>query len=309
MSVIDREHLTTVIIEGARKAFSEVRKQHPDKEFFGYCLYTDDSAGTFAHVVGHREEEWPSQDDDEYWNPHEWTLQDGLHHWDAVQSLIRDYQASAQDGDYDAFREGVFEAGVAALSALKFEGLFVNGTDVNPLYVVFSVSDWSEEEVFPWVQRLNSAETVDAYRRWMSAAAVPTTQEPLRAPDVDPFSNVERDFLCLAARGRLQELRELDGTSVRPFVVDEALVLAASKGRTDVCSFLLSVGAMPCHVGYAYKTALQFAEQERHRRVVSLLSEFAADDRQELDGDLRFACDRAIRHLLTVVIPRQQSSR
>jgi Domain of unknown function (DUF4303) len=278
----DREELTQLIKEGARKAFSEVRTFHPDKELFGYCLYSDDSALTLLHIVGHRPEKPSPRAEDEYWNPHEWQLQEGLEHLKPAQDWLTKHQASVDDEEYEEYTHSVFEAGSDALAVLRKEGFFSDQS-----YVLFSVSDWSEDDVFEWVERLNPKPIVENYKSWMDKRKTPVS--PVARSEPREIQLTEKDFhlLKMASKGRTPDFLNMSLDQYDKIILNEAFVLAARKGKLEKCQHLLAAGADPCHVGYRYSTALDIAKQEKRHSVVELLLELVGDQRNEPDVEFR----------------------
>ncbi|MEM7477958.1 MAG: ankyrin repeat domain-containing protein, partial [Planctomycetota bacterium] len=94
------------------------------------------------------------------------------------------------------------------------------------------------------------------------------------------FNELEQDFLCLASRGRNQQLESLlaaqDEISIDTRC--EALVLAARTGKVETCQLLIDHGANPNYPGYRSINAFQMAEQENRRRVTELFASFPCDE-------------------------------
>ncbi len=301
--------LRQVVADNARKAFEDALKKVAPAEIFGFCLYSDDSALTIVHTIGILRDDWPTKDDDEFWIPHEWEEFGGLLDsanqalLDPSQAWIREYHSATQptDAQYDQFRNELFNEIVHALVKLRKEGLFGFGDE--QLYLSFSVPDWTEKDVFPWVQELNPTATVNAYLQWMMAQTIPSAPLTLVNPDPGILSIQEKDYLCFASRGRIQQLRDIHSAGIRDFVIHEALVLAAWKGKTEVCSYLLQCGANPSYPGYRGKTALEFALQDGRESVIELLPD-GNTGVSAPDLEIRHQLNNEIEHLLQVVIPQ-----
>lgn len=282
MNKSDRQKLTQLITQGARKAFTEIRNQHPDKELFGYCLYSDDSALTMMHIVGHHPAKSSPRTEDVQWIPHQWQLQDGLDHLKPAQDWILEFQNSVNEDDYEAYTHQVFEAGADALDELRKEGFFSDQS-----YVLFSVSDWSEDDVFEWVERLNPEPIAQAYKAWMEKQKKPDPPAP--PPEPHKFQLPEEDFhlLKMASKGRTPDFLKMPLDQYRQVILNEAFVLAARKGKLEKCQHLLAAGADPRHVGYRYNTALDIATQEKRHSVVELVANLCGDERHEPDPEFR----------------------
>jgi hypothetical protein len=145
---------------------------------------------------------------------------------------------------------------------------------------------------------------------------VPQPQEEENfQPDEALLSNEERSFLCLASRGRDSEMQALhEEARIRKLILNEALVLAARTGKVGACEYLLELGAQKLHQGYRGLTAREFAEQEGRKGVLDLLSDTSPAEQDSNSADqvelaLRYALDRELYHLLTVVIPQQRSQK
>ena len=163
--------LHRLVMDNARCAFEEAVEKISPLKLFGFCLYSDDGATTLVHTVGIQDQDSPAPCDEEYWNPHEWEEFGGLLD-DASQALLNPsndwllehYRTERpSDDEYHEFRNNVFDTIVEALADLRSEGVF--GKNDDQIYVCFSVSQWTETDVLPWVEALNSVSTVDGYKR------------------------------------------------------------------------------------------------------------------------------------------------
>ena len=229
MIEFDLKHWQSIVHAGAQAAFEEVRRQHQDKDLFGYCLFSDESAMTLAHVVGYRENGWPSHSDDEFWIPQEWQLaaddqeleRAGLQ----IQRFMEEFYKSASDDEFENKRNEVLETCVAALAEIRKSGFFGDGS--NQALVLFDIPGWTEEDIYEWAEVLNPESTLFAYREWISRQSLPPVTQNTEDPDTGTLSSEEQLYLCLATRGRLQQLQDMQTTEIRDFVIHEALVLAA----------------------------------------------------------------------------------
>ena len=304
--------LRQLVSDNARTAFEDAVTKVAPAEIFGFCLYSDESATTIVHTFGILEDGWPTKNDDEFWIPHEWEEFGGLLDsanqalLEPSQAWLHEYHSATQptDAQYDQFRSDVFNEIAQALVELRTDGLFGFGDE--QLYLCFSVPDWTEQDVFPWVQELNPTATVKAYRQWMVEQTTPSVLVTLDKSDTESFSSQEKDYLCFASRGKIQQLREMYSAGIRDVVIHEALVLAAWKGKTEVCCYLLECGANPSHQGYRGKTALEFAQQEGRESVIDLLPD-SGTGVSTLNPEVRYHLDMEIEYLLRVVIPQQRA--
>jgi hypothetical protein len=312
---VDFAMLQSTLESCARSAFHRVRSAHPDRTFFGFALYSDDAAMTIGHLVGTTDLLREPVDDDLRWNPLEWDLQDGLELFDPVRDILRRYRNTEPEGKLgESFEPDFFSMCASVLETLRAEGLFSALAGTDEAYVTFTVADWSERDIFEWVEQLNPPSVVAGYRAWMElAAAVPAgpSRTVIELNDADRrLSDSDRDFLCLASRGRLAELTtSWEAGAPDRLVVDEALVLAARTGKRDVCEFLLQRGANTNHAGYMGKTAFEMATQENRGRVVEILEQHDSPPRESMPPEERHQLNQEILHLIQVVIPQQRAQR
>ena len=161
----DLAPLVSLLVDGLRRSFGRLRDA-AEAPVRGYCLYSDDSAQT-AVVVLFASDAPPDPLDDAFWNPHEWEYELECEEMVPVERWLREHYRSMapEEADYESFRDPLYDAMVAALQGLREEGFFGVGED--QAYVAFSVSEWTETDVQPWVEALNSPAVAAAYARWV----------------------------------------------------------------------------------------------------------------------------------------------
>ena len=168
----------------ARAAFAGLIDAHPEADFCGYALYSDASAMTVCCAVNTRshlarleaEAEDPAEAEYYRWTPAEWSMEGTTaEQFAPISRRLR--TEDRPDGEFVGFRDGVYEACVAALESLVAEGAFGAGAGVDAdadHVVVFAVSD--PDDLDPalereWMRRLNPPGQADRFARWRDAAS------------------------------------------------------------------------------------------------------------------------------------------
>ncbi|UCG88348.1 MAG: DUF4303 domain-containing protein [Gemmatimonadota bacterium] len=319
---IDFDLLRQQIVEGLRKELSAVRDADPAESFYAYALSTDSEVEAVfwaanseeslsRQLSGYSREPTPDDIDDERWIPEQWSYGGTL---DEPTDTIADWSDGLTDGNicpndptapYWTIREKILDTFVEALAELDAAGFFGDAAlrEETTLLVSYTEGNW--DQTLAWAKRLNPPGVCERLPLFDETPMKPREEAEFQ-PDQDLLSDVERDFLCLASRGKHAKLASIhEEVGIRELVLNEALVLAARTGKADVCSYLLQVGANPSHQGYGHRTPREIAEQEGRKRLLPLLPSGGRPD--EVSPELRYALDKEIHHLLTVVIPQQRA--
>lgn len=164
-------------IEAAAKlAFEELVRSHPDETFVSFALYSDDmgqtvcpSANTAAFLAQKVAEDPESASYFEF-GPAEWAFE-GRGAGDQFAALCVELTAhvsSIEDDDLaEEFVESLWEASIAALERLRYEGFFERVAK-SPISLVFqgSPGDVTIERERAIVARLNPPDIVERHRQW-----------------------------------------------------------------------------------------------------------------------------------------------
>jgi len=173
----DEAWLNTDVKHAARAAFLELINAHPDADYCGYALYSDASAMTVCCAVNTRshltrlQAEDPAEAEYYQWSPAEWSMEGvAAEQFAPISRRLR--AEDRPDEEFTTFRDGVYEACVAALESLIAAGTFGSTADH---VVVFSVSD--PDDLDPaletqWMRRLNPPDQADRFARWRDSPPV-----------------------------------------------------------------------------------------------------------------------------------------
>jgi hypothetical protein len=94
----------------------------------------------------------------------EWYYYDGNEYLDIPYRLILARQDLPLELEFEAYRDGVYEACVRALEELDREGLFGSGAERDETLVLFEAGDSQE---FPEaIRRLNTPKMFKRYQAW-----------------------------------------------------------------------------------------------------------------------------------------------
>lgn len=182
---MDITALKRKIETAAREAFTEMVRLHKDEGIYAFALYSDEGAmtvcpstNTLRHLAAQDE-----GDGDLYpkFAPAKWKyeMQGADAAFNAISTLAREYvfsldeEESDEDGDagnsgFAAFQQGLYEACIEVLEALKQEGFFRQalGQDV---FLTFEVSDHEldPQKIREIIARLNDGQYRDEYLAWM----------------------------------------------------------------------------------------------------------------------------------------------
>lgn len=167
----DFEALEAAVKTASRKTFEVMRAVHGE-QLAGFALLTDPDPMTIVGV-GQSEAAIARADEEDQlaarWFVGEWSLDDGDAHFDIPYRMIlrqsRGDIPFEQQIDDELFASGCFEAFVAALEALRLEGLFER-SGAGPLVLLVNVSD--DDEIESMAERLNpDPAMLDAYHSVM----------------------------------------------------------------------------------------------------------------------------------------------
>ncbi len=171
----DEAWLKTEVERAARETFVGLINARPSADYCGYALYSDASAMTVCCAVNARshlaqlQSEDPAEAKYYQWSPAEWSMENvTAERFAPISRRLR--TEDRPDAEFRRFRDGVYEACVAALESLVAAGIFGTGADH---VVVFAVSD--PDDLDPaleaeWVRRLNPPDQADQFARWRDRA-------------------------------------------------------------------------------------------------------------------------------------------
>ena len=170
-AIFDFALLQILVAHAARRAVDCVRRAHPDQHIDSFALVSDDSAMTIGPMANSREALAASEYGEEMlWNPAEWAFDDGGAYFDsAYRLLLQAHRELPFDVDFDTFRNGVFDACIAALAQLDAEGVFGTGAQRDESVLLFEVSD--SEPLEGVMARLNPPAVVARFEAWMASWA------------------------------------------------------------------------------------------------------------------------------------------
>lgn len=163
---------TRLIRSAAREAFQNIQKDHHGEGFCAFALYSDEGAMTVcaaANTQRHLEacvREEPDEASYWKWSPAEWKHEgfgDGC--FVGVHKALQDFHARPHDeAQFLAFQQGLFESCVAAMEALRIEGVLGDGI------AVFCVTDHEDaEQEIAWIRRLNAPGHAAEFAQWIES--------------------------------------------------------------------------------------------------------------------------------------------
>jgi hypothetical protein len=159
MAEVDFSLLRSEVKEAAQRAFETVRANHPDEQFYGFALYSDESAMTIVPAANSEEAlESKAQKDGCLpvpswlrWGTGEWSYEsEGAEHFNIATQMINgeDRYDEAEPEAFETFRNKVFATMVEALGDLDATGFFGTGTQREAVTLFCSISDSDEAEEF-----------------------------------------------------------------------------------------------------------------------------------------------------------------
>jgi hypothetical protein len=150
---MDWNALEYEIYRAARNAFDDLRKAHPDEEFYAYALYTDSDAGTvcpaanslreFAKAVS-QESDLSAADLAYYkWATSEWAYEFGKASYfkEISAQLMASVLALENQANHATFKRNVAASMTGALKKLDADGFFGVGAEREKLVLFISVTD------------------------------------------------------------------------------------------------------------------------------------------------------------------------
>jgi hypothetical protein len=151
---MDWNALEFEIYKAARNAFDDLRKTHPDEEFYAYALYTDSDACTvcpaanslrgFAKAVS-QESDLSAADVAYYkWATSEWAYEGWKSSY--FREISAQLRASENRANFATFKRGVAASMIGALKKLDADGFFGVGAEREKLVLFISVTDDNSAE-------------------------------------------------------------------------------------------------------------------------------------------------------------------
>lgn len=164
---------------GIAKTFRKAIKDHAPEFVYGFCIYTDDDAGSLCCIVSTRE---ALTDQQSYYWTNGWPYDHAGHQTlRAAQRLLSkawdqymNGPAKLYDWDDDRywklatrFKESVFKTMLDAMRAAKRDGVFGTLAERRRRFIIFDISDSqrAEDNRVAWSRKLNVASVADAYER------------------------------------------------------------------------------------------------------------------------------------------------
>jgi len=155
---VNFNELRVLIRDGAKRAFTSVRDEHPDEQFYAFALYTDDGAMSLLPAANseqryqHAVENYGFTDERELkylrWSTAEWAYEAFGNHFRAVDERFDppDYDDPNDVAAFVAFQQQFHAAIVNALSDLDADGFFGTGDAREKVTVFVTISDSDEAE-------------------------------------------------------------------------------------------------------------------------------------------------------------------
>ncbi len=182
MTRIDYAQLSTKVRDALRASFTEVIAAHPDRSFYAFAIWTDDSL-QFAHAAANTEEglaatvhRYNREVDPEYgttstrngmrWSYGDWEFFpiEGESHFAEVNDILQGNFNSAEE----VFQEQIqplWQALLAGFMQLENEGFFGTG-DRRARVTLLLAGDIDEAVVDHWVAALNPPDVAERYLHW-----------------------------------------------------------------------------------------------------------------------------------------------
>jgi Domain of unknown function (DUF4303) len=157
MAEIDFSLLRIEVKEAAQRAFETVRANHPNEQFYGFALYSDDSAMTIMPAANSEEALLRKAQEEGYlpipswlrWSTSEWSYEaEGDEYFNAAYDMINaeEQYDEMESGSFELFREKVFLTMVQALGDLDATGFFGKGETRKAVTLFCSISDSEDAE-------------------------------------------------------------------------------------------------------------------------------------------------------------------
>ena len=157
---LDSDKLLADVTDAARKAFTSLKKDHPDETFYAFALYTDESAMTIIpaasseQTIQRRLDGYgklsPGDRKATRWSTGEWAYESvgADKQFDAICKTLAksDYYDPDDDDGHRNHFSAVFETMVRALEQLDKEGHFGTGKQREQVTLFCTVTDMEDPE-------------------------------------------------------------------------------------------------------------------------------------------------------------------
>ncbi|MFN5273655.1 MAG: DUF4303 domain-containing protein [Planctomycetota bacterium] len=182
MTSIDYAKLATKVRDGLRATFADLLAAHPDRSFYAFAIWTDDSL-QFANAAANTEEglaatvrRYNKEVDPEYnttstrngmrWSYGDWEFfpVDGEEHLADINAVLQD-NFNADEKVFDEQIEPHWQALLEGFRQLDKDGFFGTGEDRSKITLLV-VGHVPDEIVDHWVRVLNPPDVVQNYIEW-----------------------------------------------------------------------------------------------------------------------------------------------
>jgi len=183
MSSLDYTEITLKVTEALRTTFGNLLKSNPDRSFYTFAIWTDDSL-QFASLAANTEEglaatveRYKREVDPEYgttstrngmrWSYGDWEffpVDEGEAHLADVNAVLRE-NFDADEDVFEAQIGGLWQALLDGFLQLEKEGFFGVG-DERSKTTLLVVGDLGDEIIDQWVTALNPPEVANRYINW-----------------------------------------------------------------------------------------------------------------------------------------------
>jgi hypothetical protein len=173
MNAFDFDALHQQIVQAAKTAFGEMTREHPDKDFCAFALYTDDGAMTVCPAFCTQSflREMQADNPDEYlyykYSSNEWPFE-GIgadEQFERICSTVRDHVFTLEEDStaFAKFKTVLIETCTQALHSLR------NDTFTDPAFLLlFTISDGDEPKKTQQqrVAGLNNISLATEFKAW-----------------------------------------------------------------------------------------------------------------------------------------------
>lgn len=204
--LIDYEHLSRLVVEGARWTASELLARGEMSQVVGYALLPDEEIGDLADVVCGRELADPQREPTHRFDPVEWSGPEKMLHFQEANVLLARRVQLDLGGDHFTQNDRAFEALVRALIQVRSADLFPADA-----FFTICVADADETSEYEAIPRLNPPAVVRDWRLSRLASARQWLNELCSRPEPRSFAEQDRERLLRVEIASLEEALRIAG--------------------------------------------------------------------------------------------------